>query len=282
MLKNNILSMWSIAKYNYKKLFANPRLYILLILQFIYLWYLVSPIVSLSKNVGIRVSPWIFPHITSYTIAQMFLMLGVIVLFADSPFIDEEYNYLIIRSGKQKWALVQIFYMITATALYFLVIFLLTVILTLPNIFLTANWGKIITTIANTDAGAHLELIINSKVLLTYSPIQATLLSFILSWLAGSIIAVIIFCVNLNSKKSIGIIVGTFIVFSDRAIFSNFPNFKLAYVSPVSLTSLTKISISNYGMSPTVMYALIFEFFFLVVVSFIAIIIVRKKSSLVN
>lgn len=282
MLKDNFLSIWSIAKYDYKKLSLNPRLYILIILQFMYLWYLISPITQLSKNLHVRVTPWLFTHITSYRYSQLILMLGIIILFANSPFIEEEYNYLIIRSGKKKWVLGQIFYMITATALYFIVIFLLTVILVLPNIYPSFEWGKIITTIANTNATEQIELVINSKILLTYSPLTATVLSFIISWAAGSILALIMFLINLRCKNFVGIIAAIFIVFLDRAIFSNFPNFKLAYISPVSLSNLSGLNISSQGISPTVSYSIVFLLVSLVVLSILAVLSVRKKTTILS
>lgn len=282
MLRDNFLSIWSIAKYNYKKLFLNPRLYILIILQFIYLWYLISPLVELSQQLKVRITPWLFPHITGYRYSQLILMLGIVVLFANSPFIEEEYNYLVVRSGKKKWVLGQIFYMITAAGLYFIVILLMTFILVVPNIYPSLEWGKVITTIANTTAGDKFELVINSRMLLIYSPLYSTILSFVLSWVTGSILALIMFIINLKTRNFLGIIVTTFIIFLDRAIFSNFPNFKFSYVSPVSLSSLSNLDISSNGNLPTVSYSMVFLFVSLVILSVLAVLSVRKKTTVLS
>ncbi|MGL5694186.1 MAG: hypothetical protein ACRCXA_08915 [Peptostreptococcaceae bacterium] len=282
MLNNNFSSIYSIAKYNFKKLFSNPRTYILICLQFIYLWYLIDPIIKLSTSIGVRVTPWIFPHITSHMISQMILMLGIIVLFADSPFMDEDYNYIVIRSGKEKWVLGQLLYMVLATIGYFLVLFLITVLLTLPNIFLSFEWGKLMNTLANTNAGEGFDLVINLRILLLHSPVKATLISFLLCCGSGIIIAVTIFIINLKNTKSMGVVVGTFIVLLDRAIFYNFPNFRFAFLSPVSLSRISDLTISKEGISPTITYAFIFEAMAILLVSIIAILMVRKKYEVRN
>lgn len=277
MLKDK--SIYYIMKYNYKKLFNTPRIYILLILQFIYLWYLISPIVDLSKTVGVRLTPWLFSHITSYKMSQLFLMLGVIVMFADAPFIDDEYKYILIRSGRKKWALGQILYMVTGTMAYFVITFIFTVILTIPNIFISSDWGRLITTFSNSDTSDYFELLISFKILIKYNPITATLLSLLLSCLTGIIISLIMFIINIKFKKSIGIIVATSIVFLDRAIFANFPNFKYAYISPVSLSRIDLLDKVSNGMSPTVWHALTFG---IVSISILSIILVKAVKKIVN
>lgn len=279
MFKDNLKSIYCIMKYNYKKLFNTPRIYILIILQSIYLWYLISPIVDLSKTAGVRLTPWLFSHISSYKISQLFLMMGIIVMFADAPFIDDEYKYILIRSGRKKWALGQILYIVTGTIAYFITIFIFTVIMIIPNIFISSDWGRLITTFANSDTRDYFELLISFKILVKYTPIMATLLSILLSCLTGVIISLIMFIINIKLEKSIGIIVATFIVFLDRAIFSNFPNFKFAYISPVSLSRIDGLDKVSNGMSPSILYALAFG---IVSISILSIISVKVAKKAIN
>lgn len=278
MLKDNILlSTFSIAKYNYKKLFNNPRFYILMVLQFIFLFYLINPFLQLSKSVGIKITPWLFPHITGSHSIQILMMLGVLILFADAPFIDDEYNYLIIRCGRRKWVLGQILYIITASFIYFFIIFLLTVILISPNIFISLEWGKLLNTMANTSDQIG-QLLIYNNILLKFTPIQATGISIFLSSLGGIVLGLVMFVLNLKSEKSPGFIVAGAICFIDYTIVMNAMD-NIKYISPISLTRLSNLTVHSFGINtPTVQYAIGFQIVLIVILAIISIAMVGKKS----
>lgn len=92
---------FSIALHNFKKWAVNPRLYILLLIEILYLHSRLSPVGELCARTGYKVTPYLLPFLLDEGSAVMMLFLGVVLLFCDAPFIEDEqpYNYAAFRAA---------------------------------------------------------------------------------------------------------------------------------------------------------------------------------------
>ncbi len=278
----NINKSFQICLYNIRKWFANPRIYILALLLVIFVINYVGPISRFSKSVGYRVSPWIFPYISDYYFTQMLMMLGLIFLFCDAPFMDEGQTYFIIRSGRFTWGLGQVFYIMIGTACYFLFIIILSTLVIAPNMFFSLGWGKVMGTLAQTNAGLlyKIPLPISHQIQLLYSPIQAFLTSFFLEWCAGTMLGLIVFVVNINFSRAMGVIVASAVAMLDTVIFNALPFF-MNHFSPVSMARLSILDPSGLSLRPTNVYSYIFFIIGIIILTAISLFSALKRDVIV-
>lgn len=274
---NNIKICFSIATNNIRKWSANPRIYVLLILMIMFSWHYVSPYVSAAKTLGYRVTPWIFPHMVNYFNLQRFIMLGLILLFCDAPFMDNTQPYVIIRSKKTTWAIGQIIYIALATAIYLITLICLTLIILLPTMYFSAGWGKILTTLANSNAGSKFGLdYISYSIVSSFSPIQAMILSLILEWLVGILLGLVMFATNMYFKRGVGAIVAIAIVMFDT--FVGFGSVYVSKLSPVSFPRLGIIDSSGISSKPSPGYICAFFIISIAVLIFMSVRSIKRKS----
>jgi len=264
---------------NIRKWSTNPRIYILIILIVILVWNYVSPIMLFSKSVGYRIAPWIFPFMSNYEILQMLMMLGIVFLFCDAPFIDAGQPYLLVRSGRISWGIGQVFYIMLSTAIYFLFIVFLSILIISPTMFLSQGWGKVLSTLSQTNAANSFGILlpISYQIQTSYTPIHAFFLSLLLEWCAGTIVGLIIFVTNIYFKRSVGAIVASAVVLMDITIVNSFSSY-LNHFSPVSMARLTIIDPSGISLRPTNQYVYIFFTVTIIILSIISVQSIRKRE----
>ncbi|MBW9158702.1 hypothetical protein [Clostridium tagluense] len=276
---NNISKHISISSNNIRRWGANPRIYILGILLCIFLWNYISPILNFSKIMGYRVTPWIFPFISDFTYTHMMMMFGIVFLFCDAPFMNEEQPYLLIRCGRTQWAMGQILYIMLGTAIYFFFLAFVSMLMISPNMFLNNGWGKILGTLAQSNAGEafNIQLPISYAIQSMYTPIQAFGLSFILQWCAGTILGLIMFVINIYGKRSMGAILASVVILFDIAIEYEFKSYAYHF-SPVSMARLTILDPSGLSQRPSILYAYVFFAVAITLLSGIAVLSVHKRE----
>ena len=268
----------SIATNNIRKWSVNPRIYILGILLVLLVFSIVEPIKNFSRVMGYRITPWLFPFVSNFVITQIMLLLGIVFLFCDAPFMDRSQAYIFIRSGRTMWVIGQIFYIMLATAIYFLFINFVIVIMLTPNIFFSNEWGKVLGTLAQTYSGRsfNIYLPIDYTIQNLYSPIQAFALSFMLEWSVGIFLGLVIFIANIYLTRAIGAIVATAIILMDIVILNAFPYY-INHFSPVSLARLTILDPTGISTLPTDIYAYIFFLVSITLLTVISIFSVKKQ-----
>jgi len=274
---NNIKICFSIATNNIRKWSANPRIYVLLILMVMFSCHYVSPYVSVAKTLGYRVTPWIFPHMVNYFILQRFIMLGLVLLFCDAPFMDNTQPYVIIRSKKTTWAIGQIIYIALATAIYLITLICLCLIILLPTMYFSDGWGKILTTLANSNAGSKFGInYISYNIISSFNPIQAMIFSLILEWLVGILLGLVMFATNMYFKRGVGAIVAIAIVMFDSFVGAG--SVYVSKLSPVSFPRLGIIDSSGISSKPSPAYICMFFIISIAVLIFMSIRSIKRKS----
>lgn len=123
-----VFACFSIALHNFKKWAVNPRLYILLLIEVLYLHSRLSPVGELCVRTGYKVTPYLLPFLLDEGSAVMMLFLGVVLLFCDAPFIEDEQPYIMLRSGRRIWFIGQMLYIVMASVLYFIVLYFISVL----------------------------------------------------------------------------------------------------------------------------------------------------------
>lgn len=267
-----------IAGYSIRQWLTDPRIISLFIFMIILIWNDLTVIGDLTGMTGIYTNPLIFPFFSSDPLKQLVLLSGVVFLFSDAPFINSNQLYVIARSKRRPWALGQVLYILLASALYFLILMGVSVLVLLPYAsFETNGWGKIVNTLAQTNAGVQLRLqfAVSGKIVSNYTPLEAFGLSFLLCWGVGCFLGLVMFVINLKWNKRVGLVIDALILFLDLLTLNILP-LKYFHFSPVSLSRLSVFDPSGASEYPTIGYGVAFFGVSVVVLSVLAVVSFQK------
>lgn len=113
-----------------------------------YLFVVISPITQavlrVSDDTGIRVSPYIYPHITSSPYFSTLNLLGSLFLFKEIPFFDQSIYTQLIRCNKKVWFLGTCFYLFALSLCYAFLQLIGSIVFVITHIVWIADWGKLI------------------------------------------------------------------------------------------------------------------------------------------
>lgn len=277
------MRLFNIARYvcfqNLRKWSSDYRVWIIAILLIILTHNFTKEIVDFARDINIDVSPWIFPFLFTQKFIKLLFFFPLILLFSNAPFIDDNQPYIISRSGRTPWSIGQIGYIFIASSFYFIFLMFLTIVINLPNIQFTMEWGKVLGTLANTNAPIQvgLKTIITSSTIHYFSPIQAMWFSFLLSWLVGVFLGLIIYVINsLTNTRIFGVFTASFFLVLDATITDKSYLYRF---SPVSWSNLARIDIEGNTQMPSITYIYI-GFSLLFSVMIISAIIVNRKQTI--
>jgi hypothetical protein len=187
-------------------------------------------------------------------ITVVLVMLGVVLLFCDAPFIGPDQPYIIMRSGRKQWMFGSIIYIALASVVFFSLTVLFTIIILSPVMELSSEWGKVIGTFAQTSlASQHgISFPFSQVIFISYTPLQAMLLSFSNSCLVAFILGMTIFVLNLKFSRPTGMVGATALVLWQITVKKTWTGF-IRY-SPVSWVSLSNIDVSSSSLYPNLPY----------------------------
>lgn len=163
---------------------------------------------------GYRVTPWLYTFFLRDGIYYgPMLLLGLVFLLCDAPFLDAGLTFTISRCGRKSWCRGQLLYIVIATGMYLLAGFLILCLVLEPYLTVQTGWGKVIITLAHAKGNIFTGgLTFPIQVVNLFPGMTATMLTFLLHWLAGSLLGSVIFFVNLRWRKKAGMIVGAALV----------------------------------------------------------------------
>ena len=223
----------AVAGVSLRKLPRNPRFYLLLGMMVMFVYNAVTPIREFSALVGYRVTPWIFPALMSSRFFGSALLLGLVLLFCDAPFMDAGQTLLMGRAGKKNWCAGQLLYIAICTGVYFLAIFITQCLMLMPYLIFQSSWGRVITTFSAT-AGLSGNLVFSRALIETFDGVTTTLVYFVALWLAGTMLGAVMFVLNLRFKRAIGAIVATAIILMQGLVLFVRQTAMLTMLSPFS------------------------------------------------
>lgn len=244
-----------LAGSKFKKWAMNPRIYVILLLLVGYINMMMGPIGGFCHSSGYRVAPWLFPFLMAEPYSLLMILLGLILLFCDAPFIEAEQPYILMRTGRKIWTAGQMAYIALASAVYFLTVCLLTMLVLLPYLSFESGWGKLLNTFAQGDAYRFGVVVpFDFTIVRNFTPAGAMLIELLLCWLLGVLLGMLMFLLNLKISRSAGAVAaGVIAVFP---IFVRKSDWNLHYVSPASWASLSVVDFAGATRFPDFHYVL--------------------------
>lgn len=274
--------VFSICAQNMRKWQTDYRVWCIAILMIVMVGIYVDDMQRISKILGTKMPIWIFPFLYSQFHTKLIYTLAVVLLFCNAPFTDRNQTYVFMRSGRIKWLCGQILYIITASGAYYLFLLIISLLFTVLSGELTLDWGRTLNTIAfssNAIGQANAPYIEIPFVVITFfKPLQAVWFTFLMSWLGGVFLGLLIFFCNLvSSTRSLGILISAALVIISSAVENEFLG-KLMPYSPVSWITLDNIDVGGLTTNPSFTYCVSVYAGLLVVLTVLILLFGRKKS----
>lgn len=254
-MKQNLRCVFSIALRNIRSWAQNFRMLMLLLLLCVSVSQFCSEINDFSLSIGAQTNilgilPYMYSSNKPYF--RLIIQLGIILMFSNAPFRNENSLFCVIRAGYKKWCIGQILYIVFASLIYVFSLFLLTNLFCIQMLGCSFSWGKTFATLRLTT---NFFYPITEKIQLLYSPLDAFLHTVFLIFMLSVFWGLLIFLMSSLFGKSSGIILATAFVF-----LGLMPNFcsapaLIAKISPCSLTQISLLDKTEMTLYPSITYA---------------------------
>lgn len=166
-------------------------------------------------------------YITSEPKMVAAIMLGGLLLLSDCPFLTPLSQDEMLRIGRKKWISSQIYYIFLASFLYFTILLFTTVVVGCfgCGVYFAGGWSDTMEILSFTSPSAaitnfHLRFDA-PEMLQAISPTAAALEGIFFQSLYLGMIGLIILCVNMNTSRNYGWIVGSVLHFMGYLIYAN-------------------------------------------------------------
>ena len=248
-----------ICAQNLRKWIGNSRIYIAFLIVFLFTLIYTKGLWLLCGVTGEKLSPYIFPFLTTYRYMKIIYLFPLLLVFCDAPFIDNNQQFVMIRVGRKAWGIGQMLYIIAASFLYSLFMAISSVIVNIGYISWNISWGKTLiiagTTNIMSQLGIYYDTVKIPQIIVKYyTPLQAMFFSFLLMWMICIIIGLLIYDLNIIFKSNVvGIFVAGLLILITSLVDGN-PVF--TWYSPVSWCSLNNIDVANMTSYPKLGFVL--------------------------
>lgn len=256
---SSVKQISGIIRQSFRKWTTDYRIWTIFILIFIITNENIRSLAGLSEKLDEASTVWIFPFLYSQFYLKLIFTLPLVLLYCNAPFIDQNSLFIISRCGKLKYTIGQLFYIVISAFFYYIFLFTISVLLSLPYADISLKWGKILNIIAYTNATLTegFNFLESSGMVITYfEPVQAVLFTILMSVLFAVVIGLIIYATNIITRtRYIGCLISSLII-----VFSSFGEVwhykKFLKYSPASWITLDKIDVGGLTSNPTFIYCL--------------------------
>ena len=240
-----------------------------------FVWVNMSSIRDFIEATNCPVSIYIYPIMLIHIKFRTIISFCCVYLFSDVPFLQYSKMYSLIRMGRLRWALAQILSICETAFLFCLYMCIVPVVLCIPNVEFTGEWGKIIHTLSLTNMSQvyAINIYVPYEVLVRLKPMEAMFLAVGLSTLLISFFGVFMFAVSLVFKRNIAIVAASVVIVWSVAVYNMYPIPKKIFsnYAPVLWLDISQIGQLFYGMKrfPDLRYILL-SFLLMISVSALA------------
>ncbi len=218
------------------------RLLVFVVFQFSILHSYLSQIKSFSSIVEYPVAPWSILFLGDTIFFLVTYGISVLYFFHDAPFMKKSELYAIMRLGKNKWLLFKIIRIWMQSIFLVITEIILSIVIMIPNLEWTADWGRVLYTIAMTDISSvmTIELIVNYKLMNALEPIEAMLIQSGMMVIVTGLLGMLLLTISLIIDRIQSIIIGGILVFLP-IVFTNVSRYAawISYISPFTWINIS-------------------------------------------
>lgn len=257
---NSVKTVFSIAAQNFRKWATDYRIWVIAALLIVMTFLFADDVRKNAAVLNSDVSIWIFPFLYVSRYMRLVFTLPVVLMFCNAPFVDKNQTFVMMRTSRIKWLCGQILYIIIAAAVYYLFIFLLSVLSTVFIADFSLDWGGTFYSLAygGVSMPENVMKVEVPKIIVEYfTPIQACYFTFLLSCLGAVFLGMVIFFFNLiTQSRNIGIVVSFAFVVWSFMVKDTFGLGRYRKLSPLSWNTLENIDVGGLTPYPTFPYCI--------------------------
>lgn len=227
---------------------ASVRTGVLILLLFFLTKIYIEPIKDFAIAASYKSSIWILPFLLSNIYFQFVYLAGVIYYFSGVPFTNYSEMFNIIRFGRLRWGVIQVFNILVSSLFFVITVFIFSLISLFPQFQFEIGWGKVLHTLSLTDAGSQYGslLSIPYELMNNYSALGATLKSMTFTFLVIFLLGILMYFISLSFSRIAAICTGSILIVLPVIVENYGHIYKwLPYISPVSWMRLTSIGMKD-------------------------------------
>lgn len=248
-----------VCRYRFKDKIWNKRFFYTGGVFVIFLYMLEEGIREFVTQTGVRVTPWIFPFLSSDWICQM-IISGYYVWIVSALCENKETDLFIrVRAGEAAWQGGSCMAVIKSASVYVLCVTAASAVLFLPYLEFSLDWGKVWNTLARTSAVQQysVSISISPVVIHLYTPTEAFVYSVVLQFLCLSWLGMFMYFVNTVTRKAAGAYAALAFVLLD-VMLTNTSQERFFRYSPITLAQLSNYSTAAVKYGIDLVYAVKF------------------------
>ena len=154
------------------------------------------------------------------------IMLGLILIMLDAPFISARTPYFVTRSDRKSWYMGTMMYLFTQFVIYYFLIFIATVAIGFNHAYILNSWSITCYNLAvfqPTDALVNWGLyFLASEIVDVLRPLNVFIITFVLQSLYSALLLVLAYVINMRFRGSVGNIVAILLHLSGVALYKSF------------------------------------------------------------
>lgn len=252
---------WEICAAELRRWPATPRLWIVGIFAFLWMHNTLGGIADFSRSVQEPAAPWGFPFAFTNWHLVLVAVLMEVLLFCNAPFMHDGTPFECIRSGRRAWIIGKLLYIWSGSLIFAVVLWLMSFAQILPNVEWTAEWGRVLRTLALTNAGAnYLHGNASYSIVRDYAPVAANLICIALVTAQAALVGSVIFTLNAATRsQGWGVAAGiglSMILGLESMVVGNVPKAIVMHFLPSGWVNLDQISLSASSSYPDYAYIL--------------------------
>lgn len=251
---HNIKCCTRIAIQNIKAWAQNYRMIMLILLLYASVSQFCSELNDFSASIRTQTNALgILPNLyNNRSYFRVIIQLGIVLMFSNAPFKNNDSLFCIIRTGYTRWCVGQLLYIIAASLIYTTSLFFLTNVCCIKTLGYSLKWGKTFSTL-RMENGFKFPL--SSSIQIQYTPLEALLHSLMLIFMLSILFGLIIFLMSSVFGRSSGIFVTSALVLLGLVPeFCQYPA-TVSKFSPCSLTQLNVVDKLGISAYPSLAYA---------------------------
>lgn len=217
--------------------FYSSRLLLFILFQINIIHFYSRNIIQFVEAANYPISIWTLPFLFQNVYMQFIYGISVVYFFSTVPFLQQNQMYTILRQGRTEWIIGKCFRIILTSFALSITELLCSIIILIPNIELTQDWGKALYSLSMTTATAdyNIKVPIPYEMINNYSAIEAILLVILLLLVVTLMMGFIMFAVSILFSRAAAVIVGTTIAIFPIIVANIYYQMKeITFFSPFS------------------------------------------------
>ncbi len=201
------------VRVNLSKWKLNPVVLTLALCWFSMIFDWCIPLTRFCFAVDARITPWLFPFLVKFPQRAMIYVILLTMFFAHAPFCNQHSPFTMIRMSKRTWFIGQVAYIVTASLLTTVFSLVSMLLVLAPRLGFSMNWGGVMQSLAEhtirlEDYGLQMKAGPNLPLMVEYGPLEATVQTFLMTWLTGTLVGCIVLFFNILIRPGAGVIAG--------------------------------------------------------------------------